>query len=222
MEMALRSNKALNFVVVAVVSGLTPILFELYNTNAEVGGECGALSLLVFIIAIQGYYAARQELRSDLIQKASIVLVGEIVFAMFIARIANLNLHLGPIKSTELCIDHLFGLGVALWVSVLAFYFPAVQQRRVPWMPIGLAAALVVLPNDGSAIPWAISLLMVPYMLFIAKATRRWVADYTFTTLAIAYFITDLIANLEGISLSETFGIKGMQVVIPISLFVTS
>ena len=222
MEMALRSNKALNFVVVAVVSGLTPILFELYNTNAEVGGEGGALSLLVFIIAIQGYYAARQELRSDLIQKASIVLVGEIVFAMFIARIANLNLHLGPIKSTELGIDHLFGLGVALWVSVLAFYFPAVQQRRVPWMPIGLAAALVVLPNDGSAIPWAISLLMVPYMLFIAKATRRWVADYTFTTLAIAYFITDLIANLEGISLSETFGIRGMQVVIPISLFVTS
>ena len=222
MEMALRSNKALNFVVVAVVSGLTPLLFELYNTNAEVGGEGGALSLLVFIIAIQGYYAARQELRSDLIQKASIVLVGEIVFAMFVARVANLNLHLGPIKSTELGIDHLLGLSVALWISVLAFYFPAVQQRRVPWMPIGLAAALVVLPNDGSVIPWAISLLMVPYMLFIAKATRRWVADYTFTTLALAYFITDVLANLDNIPLSETFGHKWMHIVIPIALFFIS
>ena len=222
MELALRSNKALNFVVVAVVSGLTPILFEVFNTNAEIGGEGGALSLLVFIIAIQGYYASRQELRSELIQKASIVLVGEIVFAMFIARSQNLNLHLGPIKSTELGIDHLFGLSVALWIAVLAFYFPAVQQRRVPWMPIGLAAALVVLPNDGSVIPWAISLLMVPYMLFIAKATRRWVADYTFTMLAVAYFMTDVIANIENIPLSETFGFDGMQVVIPIALFTTS
>ena len=222
MEMALRSNKALNFVVVAVVSGLTPILFELFNTNAEVGGEGGALSLLVFIIAIQGYYASKEELRSGLIQKASIVLIGEIVFAMFIARTQNLNLHLGPIKSTELGIDHLFGLSVALWIAVLAFYFPAVQQRRVPWMPIGLAAALVVLPNDGSVLPWAISLFMIPYMLFIAKATRRWVADYTFATLAVAYFLTDVIANIEEIPLAQTFGYDGMHIVIPIALFTIS
>jgi hypothetical protein len=222
MELALRSNKALNFVVVAVVSGLTPILFEVFNTNAEVGGEGGALSLLVFIIALQGYYASRQELRSELIQKASIVLVGEIVFAMFIARTQDLNLHLGPVKSAELGIDHLFGLSVALWIAVLAFYFPAVQQRRVPWMPIGLAAALVVLPNDGSVIPWAVSLLMIPYMLFIAKATRRWVADYTFAMLAVAYFMTDVIANIENIPLSGTFGYDGMQVIIPLALFVIS
>ena len=77
MEMALRSNKALNFVVVAVVSGITPILFEVFNTGAETNGAGGAMSLLIFIIAIQGYYAARQELRSELIQKASVVLVGE-------------------------------------------------------------------------------------------------------------------------------------------------
>ena len=222
MEMALRSNKALNFVVVAVISGLTPILFEIFNTGAEAGGEGGALSLLIFIIAIQGYYAARQELRSELIQKASIVLVGEIVLAMYIARIEGLNLHLGPIKSTAMDIDNIFGLSVALWIAVLIFYFPAVQQRRVPWMPIGLAAALVMLPNDGSVVPWIITLLMVPYMLFIAKATRRWVADYTFTTLALAYFFTDLFANFADTPLSETFGMNYMQVVIPIALFAIS
>ena len=219
MEMALRSNKALNFVVVAVVSGLTPILFEVFNTNATTNGAGGAISLLIFIIAIQGYYASRQELRSELIQKASIVLVGEIVLAMYIARIEGLNFHLGPIKSTALEIDHIFGLSVALWIAVLVFYFPAVQQRRVPWMPIGLAAALVALPNDGSALPWVITLLMIPYMLFIAKATRRWVADYTVTALALSYFFTDVFANINDIPLSETFGFTGMQVIIPIALF---
>ena len=195
MEMALRSNKALNFVVVAVVSGLTPILFEVFNTGADTDGAGGAMSLLIFIIAIQGYYASRQELRSELIQKASIVLVGEIVLAMYIARIEGYNLHLGPIKSFELGIDNIFGLSVALWIAVLVFYFPAVQQRRVPWMPIGLAAALVMLPNDGSALPWIITLLMIPYMLFFAKATRRWVADFTVTALAASYFLTDVFAN---------------------------
>ena len=201
MEMALRSNKALNFVVVAVISGLTPIIFEVFNTNAEPNGAGGALSLLIFIIAIQGYYAARQELRSELIQKASIILVGEIVLAMYIARSEGLNLHIGPLKSTEIGIDHIFGLSVALWIAVLVFYFPAVQQRRVPWMPIGLAAALVMLPNDGSILPWLITLLMIPYMLFIAKATRRWVADFTVTALALSYFLTDVFANIEGLQL---------------------
>ena len=219
MEMALRSNKALNFVVVAVVSGLTPILFEVFNTGAETNGAGGAMSLLIFIIAIQGYYASRQELRSELIQKASIVLVGEIVLAMYIARIEGLNLHLGPIKSSELGIDHIFGLSVALWIAVLIFYFPAVQQRRVPWMPIGLAAALVMLPNEGSTLPWIITLLMIPYMLFFAKATRRWVADFTVAALAASYFLTDVFANINEIPLRETFGFDGMQVLIPLALF---
>jgi hypothetical protein len=222
MEMALRSNKALNFVVVAVVSGLTPIIFEVFNTGANTDGAGGALSLLIFIIAIQGYYASRQELRSELIQKASIVLVGEIVLAMYIARVEGLNLHLGPLKSTDLGIDHIFGLSVALWIAVLVFYFPAVQQRRVPWMPIGLAAALVMLPNDGSSFPWILTLLMIPYMLFIAKATRRWVADFTVTALALSYFFTDVFANIAEIPLSETFGFDGMQVIIPLALFCIS
>ena len=222
MEMALRSNKALNFVVVAVVSGLTPILFEVFNTGADTDGAGGAMSLLIFIIAIQGYYASRQELRSELIQKASIVLVGEIVLAMYIARIEGLHLHIGPIKSLELGIENIFGLSVALWIAVLVFYFPAVQQRRVPWMPIGLAAALVMLPNDGSALPWIITLLMIPYMLFFAKATRRWVADFTVSALALSYFLTDVFANINEISLRETFGFDGMQVIIPLALFCIS
>jgi len=222
MEMALRSNKALNFVVVAVVSGLTPILFEVFNTGADTDGAGGAMSLLIFIIAIQGYYASRQELRSELIQKASIILVGEIVLAMYIARMEGLHLHLGPIKSLELGIENIFGLSVALWIAVLVFYFPAVQQRRVPWMPIGLAAALVMLPNDGSALPWIITLLMIPYMLFFAKATRRWVADFTVSALALSYFLTDVFANINEISLRETFGFDGMQVIIPLALFCIS
>ena len=43
MEMALRSNRAFNFVVVAVAAGIVPILYEMLNTNAPEGG---ALSLI--------------------------------------------------------------------------------------------------------------------------------------------------------------------------------
>ncbi len=223
MELALRSNKSFNFVVVAVASGLTPILFELYNTNVEVGGEGGALSLLVFIIAIQGYYASREELRSELIQKASILLVGEVLFAIMYARADNLNLHLGPFKPHEIGLESYIGLSVALWIAVLVFYFPAVINRRVPWMPVGLAFALALLPNDGSTIPWAVTLVMIPYMLFISKATRRWVADLTVSALALAYFITDFYAGYlreTELPLSETFGFNGMHVLIPIALFI--
>ena len=63
MEMALRSNRALNFVVVAVAACIVPIIYEVLNTNAPDDGMGGALSLMVFIIALQGYYASRQDLR---------------------------------------------------------------------------------------------------------------------------------------------------------------
>jgi hypothetical protein len=223
MELALRSNKAFNFVVVAVASGLTPILFEMYNTNVVYGGEGGALSLLVFIIAIQGYYASREELRSELIQKASIVLVGEVLFAMMFARAENLNLHLGPFKPHVLEIEAFINLPVALWIAVLVFYFPAVLNRRVPWMPVGLAVALAIMPNDGSILPWVITLAMIPYMLFISKATRLWVANFTVTALAAAYFVTDFYAGYirePFLAQNETFGLAGMEIVLPIALFV--
>ena len=50
-------------VVVAVAAGIVPIMYEMLNSNAPEGGAGGALSLMVFIIALQGYYTARPDLR---------------------------------------------------------------------------------------------------------------------------------------------------------------
>ena len=221
MEAALRSNKSMHFFVAAIVSGIIPILYELYNTNAPAGGEGGALSLLIFIIAIQGYYASKQELRSDLMQKASVLLVGEVLVAMFIARIEDLNLVIGPLKSENLGLlgDHLT-LPVMLWVTVLIAYFPAVMQRRVPWMPIGLAFSLFFLPPESNIIPWIITLAMIPYMLFINKNARKWVADLTVAMLAVSFFMTDSIARINEIAYADIFSIPYMHYLIPITLVV--
>ena len=221
MEAALRSNKSMHFFVVAIVSGLVPILYELFNTNAPAGGEGGALSLLIFIIAIQGYYASKQELRSDLMQKASVLLVGEVLIAIFIARINDLNLILGPLRAENIGMlaEHLT-LAVMLWVTVLIAYFPAVMQRRVPWMPIGLAFSLFFLPTDSNIIPWLITLVMIPYMLFINTSTRKWVADLTVTMIAVSFIMTDFIARINDIAFADIFSIPYLHYVIPIVLIV--
>ncbi len=221
MEAALRSNKSMHFFVVAIVSGLIPILYELFNTNAPAGGEGGALSLLIFIIAIQGYYASKQELRSDLMQKASVLLVGEVLIAIFIARINDLNLILGPLRAENIGMlaEHLT-LPVMLWVTVLIAYFPAVMQRRVPWMPIGLAFSLFFLPTESNMIPWIITLVMIPYMLFINTNTRKWVADFTVAMIAVSFFMTDLLARSDSINYADIFSIPYAHYLIPIALVI--
>ena len=221
MEAALRSNKSMHFFVVAIVSGLVPILYELFNTNAPAGGEGGALSLLIFIIAIQGYYASKQELRSDLMQKASVLLVGEVLIAMFIARINDLNLILGPLRSENMgMLSEQLSLPVMLWITVLIAYFPAVMQRRVPWMPIGLAFSLFFLPTESNMIPWIITLVMIPYMLFINSNTRKWVADLTVAMIAVSFFMTDLLARSDSINYADIFSIPYAHYLIPIALVI--
>ena len=84
MWLSLRANSGIIFSVVAVTSGLLPLLYE-YNNEAG-NGAGGALSLLVFIIAVQGLMAADKRLRQDLMQWTSALLVGEVILAMIIAR----------------------------------------------------------------------------------------------------------------------------------------
>ena len=60
MWLSLRANSGIIFSVVAVTSGLLPLLYEYNNEDAGAGG---ALSLLVFIIGVQGILAADKRLR---------------------------------------------------------------------------------------------------------------------------------------------------------------
>ena len=99
MYTALQSNKAINFGVVSVVSGLIPILYEtLQYDNVDADSRGAALSLLVFIIIIQGTLASSEKLKRQLVEKMSFILIGEVIIAMLIADLGELKLILGPIK----------------------------------------------------------------------------------------------------------------------------
>ena len=99
MWLSLRANSGIIFSVVAVTSGLLPLLYE-YN-NEDVGNG-GAISLLVFTIAVQGTLAADRRLRQELMQWTSALLVGEVILAMLIAREQQFELILGPIRQYDL------------------------------------------------------------------------------------------------------------------------
>ncbi len=196
MYSALMSNKSINFAVVSVASGIIPIIYEILNEKAPVGGEGGALSLLIFIIIIQGYLAGNERLKQALAEKMSFFMIGVVIIAMFIASIGDLNLILGPFKPNNLGdqgIVTLITLPVALWITVLCAYFPATHRNRVPAMPIGLAFSLCALDGNEAIIPWVLSLIMITYMLFFAKATRMWVANLTMSALSFSYLLSDQI-----------------------------
>ena len=133
MYSALMSNKSINFAVVGVVSGIIPIIYEILNENAPDGGEGGALSLLIFIIIIQGYLAGNERLKQSLAEKMSFFLIGGVIVAMLISSIANLNLILGPFKPAELGdggVASVITLPVALWITVLCAYFQATHKTE--------------------------------------------------------------------------------------------
>ena len=196
MYSALMSNKSINFAVVSVVSGIIPIIYEILNENAPPGGEGGALSLLIFIIIIQGYLAGNERLKQSLAEKMSFFVIGVVVVAMLTASLENLNLIIGPFKPSEMGSQNaatLITLPVALWITVLCAYFPATHKNRVPAMPIGLAFSLWTLDGDEAIIPWMIALVMISYMLFAAEATRKWVANFTMSALSFSYLFSDFI-----------------------------
>lgn len=198
MYSALMSNKSINFAVVSVASGIIPLIYEILNENAEAGGEGGALSLLVFIIIIQGFLAGNERLKQSLAEKMSFFLIGGVIVAMLIASLEDLNLILGPFKPAEFGnsgMAEMLTLPVALWITVLCAYFPAVHRNRVPAMPIGLAFSLWALNGDEAIIPWVLSMIMITYMLFFAEATRKWVANLTISALSFSYLFSDTIGH---------------------------
>ena len=188
MWLSLRANSGIIFSVVAVTSGLLPLLYEYNNEDAGYGG---AISLMVFIIAVQGILAADRRLRQDLMQWTSAFLVGEVILAIIIARDADFELILGPLRQFDLPapLNKYLTLQVGLWLAVLVAYFPATLKRRIPYMPIGLAASLFLITPTAGLIPWVITLIMLPYLLVISKVTRNWVANATMIAAGFSFFV---------------------------------
>ncbi len=187
MWLSLRANSGIIFSVVAVTSGLLPLLYEYNNEDTTPGG---AICLMVFIIAVQGILAADKRLRQDLMQLTSAFLVGEVVLAMIIARNVDFELILGSVRGGDLGgLEKYFTVQVALWMAVLIAYFPATLKRRIPYMPIGLAASLFIISPEAGMIPWIVTLIMLPYLLVLSKVTRTWVANLTMIATGMSFFI---------------------------------
>ena len=191
MWLALRTNNGIIFSIVAVFSGLVPILYEFAHTpDGVLGGEGGALSLMTFIILVQGSLAADDRLRQDLMQWTSIFLVGVVIYAIWLVQHDDLNLVLGPLRANNLgALEGVLNLQVILWLTVLIGYFPATLKRRIPYMPIGLAGSLFLFTPESSIIPWIIATAMLPYLVIISKVTRRWVADWSVIAISGAFLI---------------------------------
>ncbi len=191
MWLALRTNNGIIFSIVAVFSGLVPILYEFaHSPDGIIGGEGGALSLMTFIIFIQGGLAADDRIRQDIMQWTSIFLVGVVIYAIWLVQYEDLNLVLGPLRAENLgSFEGVLNLQVVLWITVLIAYFPATLKRRIPYMPIGLAGSLFLFTPEASVIPWIIATAMLPYLVIISKVTRRWVADWSVIAISGAFLI---------------------------------
>ncbi|MGY8754281.1 MAG: hypothetical protein ACKVIR_01190 [Candidatus Poseidoniales archaeon] len=213
MWLSLRSNSGVIFAIVAVTSGLIPLMYEMMN-DVESSGMGGALSLMIFVIFAQGYLASDNRLRQDLMQWTSALLVGEVIIAMIFARSDDYNLILGFIRPQEIpLIAGVVTIQVVLWLSVMIAYFPATLKRRIPWMPIGLAASLFIIEPQASIIPWVVTMLILPYLLIVSKVTRAWVANWTFIAAGVSYFIQSY--------LSGGFHYQYLEVVIILALLAT-
>ena len=77
----------LDISAMAIISGIIPFFYEANNEPFD----GGALSLLIFIIAIQGWYAEKEMINFELMQKASAGLVGIVFAAMLFSYLTTLN-----------------------------------------------------------------------------------------------------------------------------------
>ena len=186
MLLAVESNNGLVFAITANIASFLTLIYEIVHDAPNGATAGGALSLMVFIVIVQGLLAASPRLDRKMVEKASIGLIVAAVIAMFYAVTSDMTLHLGPFKFGPE--NSFLTLPSMIWITILLAYFAAVLDNRIPWMPIGLAAALILLPDSSNIIPWSICLVMIPYMLWNEK-TRDWVANWTFGLFATSFFI---------------------------------
>ena len=194
---SIRSNRSMLFSISAVFCSFIPIMYAFsvaIQGNEAVASE--ALYSMFIVIIVQGYFAADEGLKQKLVERTSLVLVLAVLLAMGLASGDGAMLVLG-IDS----VDPYLSLPLLLWLALLGGFMPAVVKRRTPWMPIGVAFSLVLLPYPSNMVGWFVTLFMLPYMLWKPE-TRLWVANATFIVAAVALWVTDFGAfsvNDEGL-----------------------
>ena len=210
MAIATDSDRSPLFLTAAIVSSLTPFLYEIYLDRAGEG-----LSMLILIVLIQGVFAAHPGLSQKMIEKGSIALVALIILAQWVGGVNDAEfILLEPIQHDWI------SLQLMLWVALLVGYFWPVHKNRVPSMPIGLGFALLFIPAPGSMLAWCLGLLSFIYMLTVPQ-TRRWVSDWTFIGMMFAWTINGWISDpdfggIEELGLDPLFA-----AVPPLALIIT-
>jgi|GEM_PF-3325296 len=216
MWIGIRSNRWFIFLASAIASSMIPLIYEFTLTVARSGSDFipgEGLFLFIPILLAEGWFAASPRLRQDLVQRASIVLVGFVVIYQLISLDGRdfvvASVSIGS-NSTWL------SLPIILWFATLLAYLPATLDRRTPWMPIGLALTAAFIPDPSSRVVWPIALGSLTYLMYTDRA-RRWVADCTYIALSIAFLIADWLGFLTdtiGIDPTRQFVFAGFDIAI--------
>ena len=193
MYMSVQSDMSYTFTISAITTSLLPLVYQMnVATVIQDGSEqLGALSMLVPLIFLQGWFAKDERLRRELVEAVSWAMVGIVVVVMLILFPWDGVEQVYHMDLFDITVSDLLGAeagailtpGVLLWGALLLAYFPAVHARRTPAMPILLAATLWTFSGSAADGPWLIAITTAAYMLGYADATRPWVAKATMAAL---------------------------------------
>jgi len=201
MYASVRSDLAFTFGVAAVTTSLLPVVYQMVASDGDAFSGYGMLVPLIFL---QGYFAYDERLRRELVERISWGMVGIVGLVMVTVMTSTTEVSVGGITPSDLGLDpSVVTLGVVLWFSLLLGYFPAVHKRRIPAMPIVLAATLWTLNGDAATVPWIVAMAVTVYMLGVAEATRPWVATSTLVALTASMLLRDVLIREGGLDASS-------------------
>jgi len=201
MYASVRSDLAFTFGVAAVTTSLLPVVYQMVASD---GVAFSGYGMLVPLIFLQGYFAYDERLRRELVERISWGMVGIVGMVMITVMTSSTEVSVGGITPSDLGLDpSVVTLGVVLWFSLLLGYFPAVHKRRIPAMPIVLAATLWSLNGDAATVPWIVAMAVTVYMLGVAEQTRPWVATSTLVALTASMLLRDVLIREGGLEASS-------------------
>ena len=208
MYMSMQSDVSYTFTISAITTSLLPLVYQMNVAEVMVDGsmQLGALSMLVPLIFLQGWFAKDARLRRELVETVSWAMVGIVVLVMMMffpwdgtEQVYHMDLF--DVTVSDLLGDEAGAVltpGVLLWGALLLAYFPAVHARRTPAMPILLAATLWTFSGPAADGPWLIAITTAAYMLGYADATRPWVAKATMAALVLSAVVRGTLVD-EGV-----------------------
>ncbi|MCH1411307.1 MAG: hypothetical protein L7U48_04405, partial [Candidatus Poseidoniaceae archaeon] len=134
MYMSMQSDVSYTFTISAITTSLLPLVYQMNVAEVIVDGsmQLGALSMLVPLIFLQGWFAKDARLRRELVETVSWAMVGIVVLVMMIffpwdgtEQVYHMDLF--DVTVSDLLGDEAGAVltpGVLLWGALLLAYFP--------------------------------------------------------------------------------------------------